>query len=213
MEHITCQIKSFFDNKIQEHGANPAGLGWKDEDAQLIRFKQIIKIINHCNNFSVNHLGCGYGALHHYLLKHGCNDFIYRGYDISEEMIKVAEKENQKNHQCELNVIERPSEMIVSDYSVASGIFNVKMDFKNDEWLEYIIHTLEQMNEKSLYGFSFNMLTSYSDKHLIKDDLYYGDPCFFFDYCKKNFSNQVTLLHDYELYDFTILVKKHTKGY
>ena len=64
------------------------------------------------------------------------------------------------------------------------------------------------MNKKSEHGFSFNMLTSYSDKEYMRDDLYYGDSCHFFDFCKKNFSKNVSLLHDYNLYDFTIIVRK-----
>ena len=54
------------------------------------------------------------------------------------------------------------------------------------------------------------MLTRYSDEEYIekRPELYYGDPCFFFDYCKKHFSRNVALLHDYEIYDFTILVRK-----
>ena len=93
-------------------------------------------------------------------------------------------------------------------YSVASGIFSVKMEHNESEWLSYILSTLEQMNEKSIRGFSFNMLTKYSDKEYMKDNLYYVDPLFIFDYCKRNFSKQVALLHDYGLYEFTILVKK-----
>jgi len=39
-------------------------------------------------------------------------------------------------------------------------------------------------------------------------NLYYADPGFFFDYCKTHFAKNVALLHDYGLYDFTILVRK-----
>ena len=42
----------------------------------------------------------------------------------------------------------------------------------------------------------------------MRADLYYGDPCFFFDHCKTRYSKQVGLLHDYGLYEFTILVRK-----
>ena len=56
--------------------------------------------------------------------------------------------------------------------------------------------------------FSFNILTKYSEKNYMQDHLYYADPLFFFDYCKQNFSKNVSLIHDYNLYEFTILVKK-----
>ena len=42
----------------------------------------------------------------------------------------------------------------------------------------------------------------------MRDDLHYGDPCSLFDHCKRAFSKQVALLHDYGLYEFTIRVRK-----
>ena len=56
------------------------------------------------------------------------------------------------------------------------------------------------------------MLTRYSDADRMsqRPDLFFGDPLFFFDYCKRNFARNVALLHDYDLYDFTILVRKGT---
>ena len=57
-------------------------------------------------------------------------------------------------------------------------------------------------------GFAFNMLTSYSDPDRMRSDLFYGDPRHFFDHAKRTFSKQVALLHDYGLYEFTILVRR-----
>jgi hypothetical protein len=42
----------------------------------------------------------------------------------------------------------------------------------------------------------------------MRADLYYADPAQVFDYCKRRFSPNVALLHDYGLYEFTILVRK-----
>jgi hypothetical protein len=84
----------------------------------------------------------------------------------------------------------------------------VKLDTPNEEWSEYVVHTLGVLDRLGRLGFAFNMLTSYSDADRMRSDLYYGDPCRFFDYCKRNFSKQVALLHDYGLYEFTILVRK-----
>jgi hypothetical protein len=62
------------------------------------------------------------------------------------------------------------------------------------------------MAELSRRGFAFNVLTKYSDPERMRPDLYYADPLFLFNYCKKSFKS-VALLHDYPLYEFTILVK------
>jgi hypothetical protein len=51
------------------------------------------------------------------------------------------------------------------------------------------------------------MLTSYSDPGRMRPDLYYGDPREYFDLCKRKYSRHVALLHDYGLYEFTIIVR------
>ena len=42
----------------------------------------------------------------------------------------------------------------------------------------------------------------------MRPHLHYGDPLWFFDWCKRKYSRNVALLHDYDLYDFTIIVRK-----
>ena len=42
----------------------------------------------------------------------------------------------------------------------------------------------------------------------MRPDLYYADPCFLFDYCQRRYSRWVAVLHDYGLYEFTIVVRK-----
>lgn len=41
----------------------------------------------------------------------------------------------------------------------------------------------------------------------MQDYLYYADPYALFDVCKR-YSNNVALLHDYDLYEFTMLVRE-----
>jgi hypothetical protein len=91
---------------------------------------------------------------------------------------------------------------------VASGLFNLRMEIDDDAWREYVLDTLDRIAELSELGFAFNMLTSYSDPDKMRPDLYYGDPCFFFDRCKRRYARDVALLHDYGLYEFTILVRR-----
>ena len=57
-------------------------------------------------------------------------------------------------------------------------------------------------------GFAFNMLTSYSDPERMRDDLYYADPCALLRLCKRELSRHVALLHDYGLWEFTIVVRQ-----
>lgn len=200
---ISKSIETYYSQKIKEHGVSPQGVDWNSEKSQLLRFEQLSKII-HEDNFSINDVGCGYGKYYEYLSSK-YNGFVYKGYDLSNDMVFNARKVYPNT--CFKKVLEM-KEIKKADYSVASGIFSVKMQYSQSEWLSYILETLEYMNQKSVKGFSFNMLTKYSDKEYMRDDLYYSDPLYIFDYCKSNFSKQVALLHDYGLYEFTILVRK-----
>jgi len=68
--------------------------------------------------------------------------------------------------------------------------------------------TLDVLDRTSRSGFAFNCLTSYSDADKMRDYFYYADPLELFDYCKRRYSRHVALLHDYGLYEFTILVRR-----
>jgi len=95
----------------------------------------------------------------------------------------------------------------VADYGLASGIFNVRLGRSDAEWYDYLQVTLDVLDRTSSLGFAFNCLTSYSDEDKKRDCLYYADPCGLFDLCKHRYFRQVALLHDYGLYEFTILVR------
>lgn len=198
------KIDNYYTNKIKQYGITSQGVDWNSKESQFLRFEQLSKIILDKRNFSILDFGCGYGALIKFLNNYYL-DYLYIGYDISEEMIKNAKKVNASEN---LKFTNNKQQLSVSDYLIASGIFNVKLDTLTQDWENYIFSTLEDFNNLSIKGFSFNMLTSYSDRECRKDYLYYADPCYFFDYCKKKFSKNIALLHDYNLYEFTILVRK-----
>ncbi len=204
---IIKDTASYFSLKINNYKDVPLGVDWNSIDAQEIRQDQVLKILSTSKKFSINDIGCGYAHLFDYLKIKKYSDFKYYGIDISPHMIRQAEKRN-KNTDINLRLINSINEIDIADYSVASGLFNMKQSVPNNEWQAYIAECLVQINKKSEKGFSFNMLTSYADKKLMRPDLYYGDPLFYFDFCKKNFSNNISLLHDYGLYDFTILVRR-----
>lgn len=208
---MNIEFKNFYSKQLGNFGATAKGMGWKDDLAQRSRFEQLIKIVNTEGLFSINDLGCGSGDLISLLEeRERQTPFIYFGYDIMDEMVRLAELRHGKKDKVTFAHINHPQEMVKQDYTVASGIFNIRFRISNDEWLKYILETIDAMNDKSLKGFSFNMLTKYSDAEFMKEELYYGDPCWFFDYCKTRFSKNVAVLHDYNQYDFTILVRKNS---
>jgi SAM-dependent methyltransferase len=204
-DKILTKVGQYYSEKAIEHGATAKGVDWNSPESQFLRFEQLIKVCNTTKTFSINDYGCGYGALVEYMTARGYK-FHYHGFDISEQMIFQARELHKELKLC--NFCTDESLLKISDYTVASGIFNVKLQTPIDEWENYVLDVIKRIAELSEKGFAFNILTKYSDSERMREDLYYADPCYWFDYCKRNFSRNVALLHDYNLYEFTIIVRK-----
>lgn len=205
MSDLLREISGYYSDKLAEFGATPSGVDWNGSESQDLRFRQLSKVIDRDSDFSVNDLGCGYGAMLEYLsARYG--QLKYRGYDISQAMLDAAREAFSGRSPTDFVLASAPTE--TADFGVASGIFNVKLDADRPSWEAYITSTLDAIDATSKYGFAFNCLTSYSDQDRMRDSLYYGDPSFWFDLCKRKYSRQVALLHDYGLFEFTMIVRK-----
>ena len=198
------KIEKYYSKKVAVYGAAARGVDWNSEESQELRFEQVLKICDRTTPFTINDYGCGYGALAAYMRKKNYM-FRYRGFDVSRDMIAEASRLFAPVRHCRFFTGENL--LSPADYTVASGIFNVKLDTSERVWKAYVLATLKKIAALSRKGFAFNMLTTYADKKRMRDDLYYAEPLYFFDICKKNFSRFVTLLHDYPLFEFTVLVR------
>ena len=199
------KVKNYFAEKLETHGPTHKGVDYNSTESQEIRFSQLIKLISSNQKYSLLDFGSGYGAMYDYLLGLG-HDLYYLGYDIAEPMVVQGRQLHINNPDCHFSA--NLNEITSLEYAVVSGTFNMKLDADFEAWTKIVIEALHQMDLLTTKGFSFNMLTKYSDADRMRPDLYYADPLFFFDYCKRNFARNVALLHDYNLYDFTILVRK-----
>ncbi len=206
-DDLLRDVEKFFSDKVNRLGPNPQGADYNSPESQFVRFDQLMKVLPPVEQpFSLIDYGCGYGALAHYMHEKGYQ-FEYQGFDISEAMINHAIQ--QKPAGTDWKYFANEADLTPADYTIACGVFNIKFAADGEAWQALILETLGKIAGLSRKGFSFNMLTSYSDADRMaqRPDLYYGNSLFFFDYCKRNFSRNVALLHDYNLYDWTILVR------
>ena len=200
------KAKDYFEERLTSHGATARGVDWNSEAAQEARFSQLLKVVEPRRPFSLLDYGSGYGALAGYMVREGYPLERYVGYDVLESM--VTKGREVFNDAVRFSFTADFSALTELDFAIASGIFNLKLETPYEAWTEYVIGELHKMNRLSRKGFSVNFLTRYSDPEFMRPHLYYADPCYLFDYCKRNFSRNVALLHDYEVYDFTIIVRK-----
>jgi SAM-dependent methyltransferase len=201
------QIRDYFAGKLEQHGATPRGVDWNSTGAQDTRFSQLAKVIAPLDRpFSLLDYGSGFGSFYEYLVSQGIKPKKYVGFDIVEGMVTKGRELHPNNAEVVFQSSE--TDLPVCDYVVASGIFNIKLDTDYDQWTAYVVKTISRMNDLADRGFSMNFLTKYSDADHMRPDLYYADPGYIFDVCKRTFSRNVAILHDYDLYDFTVVVRK-----
>tara|TARA_Y100001968_G_C19251745_1_gene664774 strand:+ start:319 stop:936 length:618 start_codon:yes stop_codon:yes gene_type:complete len=205
MNNIIKSVKDYYTDKLKQHGPTAAGVDWNSLRSQIERFDQLNKLLPRDREFTLCDIGCGYGALLNYLrTKH--NRFKYEGVDISCQMLNAAKVIFYNSPNVFWTEGTEPSQKV--DYCLASGIFNVRLETSEEQWQRYLMDSLSMMNKNSYLGYAFNCLSTYSEKKFQRKDLFYCNPLTLFDFCKKEHSKNVSLLHDYNMYEFTIIVRK-----
>jgi SAM-dependent methyltransferase len=207
VDPIVSAVAAYYAAKITEHGPTPRGVDWNSSESQHLRFVKLLQVIDSDTSTSGRHLldyGCGFGSLAD-MLESDYPTVFYQGYDIANEMITAA-RASHPHFAGQFFSDERL--LRPTDYVVASGLFNVRLDTPVPDWEAYVFAKLDLLQNLSTRGFAFNMLTSYADEDRKRVDLYYADPRVMFDYCKRRYSPRVALLHDYPLWEFTMLVRK-----
>ncbi len=204
-DEILTAIAAYYSARVNEHGESARGADWATEASQRLRFEKLLEFRPPERISEVLDYGCGYGALLDYLDPEG-SGLRYTGFDVSAEMVQRACRRYQGRDRVAFT--QEASSLVPHDFVVASGIFNVKLGCQDAEWQRYVAATLDRLNALSLRGFSFNALSTYSDAEKRRPDLFYADPRDWFDRCKSCYSPRVALLHDYRLWEFTILVRK-----
>jgi hypothetical protein len=137
--------------------------------------------------------------------------FSYVGYDVSAAMLSAAEQSFGGLGE-RVRFVRDWDAVPQVDVAVASGIFNVRLTYGNDVWRAYVLDTLGAIHAKVRYGWAVNFLTIYSDADRMLPDLYYADPGFLFDWCKRALTKEVAVLHDYGLYEFVLMARKVPRG-
>jgi len=203
-EHLAAEAGRYYEAKLREHGPSPRGVDWNDERSQRLRFERLLELLEGVvEPFSLNDYGCGYGALLDVIAERQA-EVSYTGYDVSTKM--VSEAIRRYGGDGHVRFTSDRAELAEADFTVASGVFNVKQDAPEAEWEAYVLETVDELARLSARGFAFNALTAHADPERRRPDLFYADPAAMLDRCLRTYSRDVALRHDYELYEFTLLV-------
>ncbi|WP_341916455.1 class I SAM-dependent methyltransferase [Polaromonas sp. YR568] len=203
---LCSDIERYYTAKIGLYGTSPLGVDWSCEPTQKLRFIQVLKVCDFDSPFSLADLGCGYGALLGFLAERFHDKQVrYKGIDLSPAMIVQASRLWGRRTDTEFTVGNELSGL--SDYTVASGIFNVKLHQPEIRWRRFVQATLAHMHAHSRRGFAVNFLAPLTDTEKTRPELYRAEPELWCDYCERALGADVTLLTGYGMREYTLLVR------
>ena len=186
-------VKSYYEDKLARFGTTPQGVDWKDAEGQSRRVELLMRDVEWFS--SINDLGCGYG-----FMVNGRIYGEYTGYDVSGDMVRSA----IKRYPGRIFIHGGAEALREADWTLASGIFNVKCDATIAEWEAHILRTLAQMLAKSRIGIGFNMLCDLATDR--KQHLYYGNVEQYALWAL-NQGLKVTIYHDVK-HEYTMIARK-----
>lgn len=204
---VHSAIEGYYSTKIRTHGATPCGVDWSCAPTQELRFVQLLKLCDFEGPFSLNDIGCGYGALLGFLAKrHRRVKVDYLGTDLSQAMIVQARRLWPGHPSAQFEIADANPR--VADYAIASGIFNVKLQQPIALWTLFIERTLRVMHACSRKGFAVNFVLPLGEDVVVRPELYRVRPAVWTAFCEDNLGSSVELLTGYGLREFTLLVRR-----
>ncbi len=205
---VHAAIAHYYTGTLQAHGATPNGVDWANRPTQELRFVQLLKICDFAAPFSLDDLGCGYGALLAYLAwRHPGAQVDYLGMDLSNAMVDAARRRWRRRRNAAFAV--GHSSPRLADYSVASGIFNVKLDMPAARWRRFVAATLDGMHASSQRGFAVNFMAPLPRGVTGSAGLYRTPPGTWRRYCEQRLGARVEIVAGYGLREYTLLVRRH----
>ncbi|MEH2487071.1 class I SAM-dependent methyltransferase [Bradyrhizobium sp. AZCC 2230] len=206
---ILPQVASYYASKLELHGTTSQGVDWNGNASHDRRHRQFLRLLEGSSDASVIDLGCGFGDFLRFLRSEGFRG-RFTGYDIAASMIEKARQLYGEGEDRQWRIGSEPEES--ADFAIASGIFNVKGDVPTESWIDYVNGTLDILARAGRRGFAFNVLSLSSDPEKRRPNLYYADPVAMLGHCLAKYGRSVALLQDYELYEFTLLVRYPDRG-
>jgi len=205
IDFVCAQVRDYYAAKLAYYGATPRGVDWSCTTTQQLRFAQLLRICPTNAPFSLVDLGCGYGALATFLVKHWSAASVeYLGIDLSSEMVRRGRRRHPDN--CRVRFVVGRNVLEPSDYVVASGIMNVTVGFSPLTWERFVSTMLFDMHRMSKVGFAVNFLKK-PGRPSQPGQLYCTTPGKWARFCEQELGRSIEILDDYGLQEFTLLAR------
>jgi SAM-dependent methyltransferase len=211
LSRVYSDVEAYYGVRVAKHGATPRGVDWSCQATQNLRFVQLLKLCDFSAPFTLNDVGCGYGALCGFLAeRHGESSIDYLGIDLSRAMISRARRRFSRP---DIRFAVGKASPRLADYSVASGIMNVNVGYSRAVWEDFVAVMLRDMRRTSRRGFSVNFIGASIGAETSADplaaSLYRTTPQRWIGYCEDELGCSVETIDNYGMREFTLLVRCH----
>ena len=206
---VYANVEAYYSARVARYGATPRGVDWSCQATQDLRFVQLLKVCDFSAPFSLNDIGCGYGALCAFLARrHPQAAIDYLGTDLSLAMIRRARRR-----------FSAPGRRFkvgkggprIATYSVASGVMNVNVGCSRQSWEAFVAQMLAEMRRTSLRGFAVNFVTDQAEctagATAGQVQLYCTSPEPWIHYCERELGCAVETIDGYGMNEVTLLVR------
>ena len=198
LARLHAGVVRYYSDRLERYGSTPLGVDWSCIASQELRFVQLLKVCDFAAPFSLNDVGCGYGALVGYLARrHPDAGIDYLGLDLAAAMTRRAQRLWRAYPWAAFATGTAGARS--ADYGVASGIFNVKLDQPRPAWERFVALTLDELHAASRKGFAVNFLCAQprSSRGAADRALYRARPEAWIRHCEREYGAAVTLLEAY----------------
>jgi SAM-dependent methyltransferase len=181
-KYFNFQLKDTYNQTIKKWGFTTSSVCWSSKKSQYIRFRTITNLLKRFSKkpkLKVADIGCGCGELLNYF-NNEKKRYFYKGYDINKKFINYC-----KQKFCRNNFYVDSFPVTICDVSIMNGTYNYAVTDDLDSWESYIMYNLSKCLQKSNLGIVFNL--QFSSKRMIRNNIYYTEVEFMFNYLKKNF--------------------------
>jgi SAM-dependent methyltransferase len=207
LQKIAGDVTDYYAGTLAQHGATPRGVDWSCKPTQELRFIQLLRICSFEGAISLNDVGCGYGALLGFLRqRHRRASIDYLGVDLSQAMVDSARSRWGHLPQTIFDTAGGP--LRLADYSIASGLFNVRLHHADTDWEPWVAHTLHGLHTASRIGFSVNFLLPAQPGEVSPQALYRPAIDQWKRFCEDDLQSTVEMVTGYGMREYTLLVRK-----
>lgn len=180
------RIEEHYRALARDHGDSHLAAQYSSRESQMRRFASLSRV-GDVTGRSVLDFGCGTAALWQYFVARSTPPSAYRGVDIVEDLLDVAELN------CPSGRFSTPDGLGDErfDFVFVSGVFNNRRAGNRRFWQS----TVTKLFARTDVGLAFNLMSTYVDYR--DDSLFYERPELAFGFIKKHLTPYVALHHDY----------------